>query len=219
MTANVPMLRTEPANPAHASALGALFDAAGCPCHCRYWHFEGDKNAWLERCALAPEQNQAEQAAALAAGTDDAAGIVALVGDDIVGWLKLAPRAALGKLLRLGAYRPLGLAQDPGVLGIGCVLVHPAHRARGVARALIVGAVEHGARVGAHTIEAYPLRAQERLRDDELGRGPEALYRSLGFTAMAAPVLAGAAHAMFGAEPTGAYPVLRRPLSPVRDKP
>lgn len=210
-------LQTEAAGPAHAATLAALFDAAGCPCHCRYWHFEGDKNAWLERCALFAHENQAEQASALAAGTPDATGIVALLEGKAVGWLKLAPRASLGKLLRLGAYRPLALPPETGVLGIGCVLVHPEHRSQGVARAMIQRAVKHARALGAPAIEAYPLHAQERLRDDELGRGPEALYLSLGFVPLVAAAEVPARPNLFGQEPTAAYPVLQRQLSPDGD--
>ncbi|HEX4515130.1 MAG TPA: N-acetyltransferase, partial [Polyangiaceae bacterium] len=46
--------------PRHLDALADLFRACECPCFCRYWHFEGDKNAWLERCALTPAINEAE---------------------------------------------------------------------------------------------------------------------------------------------------------------
>jgi GNAT superfamily N-acetyltransferase len=210
-------LQTVLAGPEHAATLSALFDAAGCPCHCRYWHFEGDKNAWLERCAFFAHENQAEQAAALMAGTADAKGIVALQDGKAVGWLKLAPRASLGKLLRLGAYRPLALSPEAAVMGIGCVLVHPEHRAQGVARAMIQSAVEHARALGARAIEAYPLHAEERLRDDELARGPEALYLSLGFVPLGAAPELPPSPDLFSREPTAAYPVLQRQLSPQGD--
>ena len=35
------------------SPRSALFDAAGSPCFCRFWHFTGTNNEWLDRCANA----------------------------------------------------------------------------------------------------------------------------------------------------------------------
>jgi hypothetical protein len=37
----------EDARPEHARAIAELFEREGCACFCRWWHFEGDKNAWL----------------------------------------------------------------------------------------------------------------------------------------------------------------------------
>ena len=42
-------MKVEAVTPHHLDALADLFRACESPCFCRYWHFEGDKNAWLER--------------------------------------------------------------------------------------------------------------------------------------------------------------------------
>ena len=55
-------------------ALAALFERAESPCFCRYWHFEGDKNAWLDRCA-----NRPRRTATRAAGRRSVAGSAARV--------------------------------------------------------------------------------------------------------------------------------------------
>ena len=69
------MITARPAKPADATALEALFEATGSSCYCRYFHFEGDKNDWLARCALEPDQNRAEMVTALETGSDDGHGI------------------------------------------------------------------------------------------------------------------------------------------------
>ncbi len=56
----------ERASSAHTEGLLTLFEAAGSGCFCNYWHFEGDKNAWLEQCYLKPEENRAALRARLA---------------------------------------------------------------------------------------------------------------------------------------------------------
>lgn len=161
--------------PRHADALVALFRACECPCYCRYWHFEGDKNGWLERCALRPEQNEAELRA-------DAAmrGVVAFEGADAIGWMKLAPRASLPKLRGRAVYRAHDLGPDDGVVSIGCILVHPAHRGRGAARALVARSLDLARESGVRAIEAYP-HAMTGLGAHEAWMGPQELFVSLGF--------------------------------------
>jgi GNAT superfamily N-acetyltransferase len=175
-------LRVEPLGPERLSAWAALFAESECACHCRYWHFEGDKNAWLERCFVEPERNRDEQHALVRAGDASAFGLVALAPDGAcVGWMKLAPRALLPKLLRRGPYRALEREDGGGVWSVGCFLVHPAWRGKGVARALLAAAPAEARARGARVLEAYPRTSTEELRDDEVWMGPEELLVSAGF--------------------------------------
>ena len=173
-------MKIELVAPHHLDALADLFRACESPCFCRYWHFEGDKNAWLERCALSPTVNEAEMRADVVRGEARARGLVALEEDQVVGWMKLAPRATLPKLRNRGPYRALGRGPDDGVLSIGCMLVRPDMRKKGVARALVTEAPRIARTLGARAIEAYP-HAAEGLGDHEIWMGPNALFASLGF--------------------------------------
>jgi GNAT superfamily N-acetyltransferase len=185
----------------------ALFEACGSACFCRYWHFEGKKNEWLERCAQRPEENRDEQLALVRAAAPEARGLLAMEGSAAVGWMKLAPRARLPKLRRQGAYRPLDLGPDEGVWSIGCLLVRPDRRHHGVARALVAAAADHARawatpELPALAIEAYPRgeaggEAPPRLHDEEAWVGTQSLFESCGFVRMAG-------------EP--AYPVMRKVL-------
>lgn len=193
-------VRVEAASAEHADRLAALFEAAGSPCHCRFWHFSGTNNAWLERCAVAPGDNRAEFEAALRAGGDEARGVVAITDDaELIGWMKVAPVAAVKKAYDRRLYRglPCFAGDRAGVFLIGCALVHPAHRRRGVATALVAGAVRIAPGWGARALEALPRRPREPVSDDELFTGPMGAYAANGFVEV---------HAF---EP---YPVLRRDL-------
>lgn len=182
--------------PAHLDALADLFRACECPCFCRYWHFEGDKNAWLERCAISPQVNEAEMRSDVVRGEARAGGLVALSEGRAVGWMKLAPRATLSKLRNGRVYRALDLGDDAGVLSIGCMLVRPDARGTGVARALVSAAPRFAKERGARAIEAYP-HAMKDLGPHQVWMGPAKLFESLGFVRVA------------GEQP---YPVLRLDL-------
>jgi len=177
-----PTLRIAPLSPELVDGWAALFVGCASGCFCRYWHFEGTKNEWLARLAFTPEDNEAEARIAVLDASPKGVGLVAVLGDDVVGWLKLAPRSAVPKLRRLPVYRAVDLGADDGVLSIACLLVHPSQRRQGVARALVLHAVTHARSLGAHTVEAYPHRRSEALREEELWMGPLSLLESCGFS-------------------------------------
>ncbi len=191
------MISVEPLTGARAHAWASLFEASSCACFCRYWHFEGDKNSWLERCATDRDRNRDEQVALSIAGDDRARGLIAMRGDDCVGWLKLTPRASVPKLRRLPVYRSLELGVDEGVWSIGCLLVRPDARQQGVSNALISAAPEHAKAWGARAVEAYPHVQTGDVADEQMWRGVLSSYEHVGFTHVAGEL---------------PYPVLRRVL-------
>jgi GNAT superfamily N-acetyltransferase len=172
-------MRVTPLTPELLGPWSALFEASGSACFCRYWHFEGTKSEWLARCFEAPTLNRDEQRALVQAGAPEARGLLAMEGDQVLGWLKLAPRASLVKLRRQGAYRALDLGPDDGVWSIGCLLVRPDARRRGVARALVEAAPEQVRLWGGRAVEAYPHRVAHPQHDEEAWMGPETLYDAL----------------------------------------
>lgn len=167
-------MNVEPLSPKHREAWLDLFRRAESPCFCRFWHFDGDKNAWLDRCANHPEVSENE------AHFDHA--LVAIEENRIVGHMMIAPRASLPKLKRLPVYRSLVLGTDDGVWSIGCMLVDPEWRHRGVARALVEAAPAYVHSRGGRLLEAYPRQPIDRLRDDEVWMGPESLFHACGFS-------------------------------------
>jgi GNAT superfamily N-acetyltransferase len=187
----------EPLAAASAGDLAALFERVGSACFCRYWHFTGDKNAWQARLAFEPGENrrELEEHAARPVLT----GVVAKVpGGPLVGWMKLEPARELPKIYEQRVYRGLsGLGPSrEGVWTIGCFLVDPGWRRRGVARALVRAGVDLARFAGAKAIEALPRRA-EAVGDEELWTGPLLLFEREGFRVI---------------HEQTQYPVLRKPL-------
>lgn len=183
-------LAVVPLSEAELPGFHALFDAAHSTCFCRYWHFTGNKNEWLERGAFRPEENFEEQAAALREGDGTALGLVAkgsLVPggpSEVLGWMKVGPRASVPKLRALPVYRSLDLGPEATTFAVGCFLIHPRARKRGVARALLMGAEAFARTHGAVAIEGYPRRSEAPLHDEEAWQGPERLFREVGYEAV-----------------------------------
>ncbi|HEY6077251.1 MAG TPA: N-acetyltransferase [Polyangiaceae bacterium] len=187
--------RCERASSAHAEALLELFESAGSGCFCNYWHFEGDKNAWLEQCYLHPQRNRDALLAQLAA--PELCGIVAIASASanqqrttrIAGWLKVTPAASVPRLYDQRVYRqlPAFAGERAGVFAVGCCFVAEEERGQGVLRELVAAAPSIVAAAGGVAIEAFPRGAvadAEPLRPDEVWRGPETLFVEQGFVAV-----------------------------------
>lgn len=175
-------LEVTAAGAAHAAALLSLFERSGTPCHCQYWHFTGDKNAWLDRLFHAPELNRNAFSESIATAEAELRGVVALHAGQAVGWLKLVPAERVPKLYDQRLYRGLPAlsgARD-GVLTIGCLLVDEEFRRRGVAQALVREAIAIAQARGARAIEAFPRRS-EQAGPAELWLGPFSVFERAGF--------------------------------------
>ena len=184
---------TRAATREHLPALAALFEREGSACYCRWWHFAGDKNAWLDRLAHHPDENRAELLAS------DPSGVIAFADDLAIGWMKLAPAEAMDKLYAQKPYRGLSCFRGDreGIYVIGCFIVDPAWRRRGVSRALVAAGIEIARAWGARAIEAFP-RAAEPVSEELLWTGAPSVLRDAGFSVV---------------DDSGPYPVYRRELA------
>lgn len=178
-------IRCERVLPVHAEPLAQLFGAAGSPCFCRFWTFDGDDNAWQLTAATSPERNRDELVRAVN-GLEEA-GVVALDEDRVVGWLKLAPSLAVPKMFARRLYRaePWFERDRDGVFMIGCVLVDPAVRRTGVATALVRAAIGVARELGARALEALPRKIEGAAVDELLWNGPLSAFESAGFARVA----------------------------------
>ncbi len=194
-------LTVEAVTAAHTARLFTLFEAAESQCFCRWFHFQGDKNEWLETLAFRPEDNRAWLASGLAERSASARGLVAMdAAGAIVGWLKILPREAGEKVYGQRYYRGLEVAKRAGAETghLSCALVHPSARRRGVLTKLLEGAIDLAPRMGLSALVAFPRStAGEVVGDAALYTLPtDALLRA-GFEIVE------------GDEP---YPVVRRLL-------
>lgn len=163
-------------------AFATLHNGPGCAgCYCMYWHYAQDNRAWQME---SPESNRAAKLARIRDGATR--GLLAFETTDgverCVGSMQIEPRSSLHKLTARMPYRDL--PPQTGRWSVGCVLVREGHRRRGVARALLRGAIAHlRADAMATALEAYP-RLGDELRDEEQWMGPESLFGREGFTVL-----------------------------------
>lgn len=101
----------------------------------------------------------------------------------VVGWAAVAPRAELP----FARSRKIPHVDDLPVWSVFCLRVRPGHRGRGVARALLPGAVAYAQSHGAPAVEGYPVDNGGAKVDLTMAYvGTRTLFEEAGFT-VAAP--------------------------------
>jgi GNAT superfamily N-acetyltransferase len=100
-------------------------------------------------------------------------------GDVVVGWAAVAPRAELP----VARSRLIPHVDDLPVWSLWCVRVRPGHRGKGIAHALVRGAVEYAASQGAPAVEGYPVDNDGAKVDLTMAFvGTRSLFERAGFT-------------------------------------
>ena len=109
-------------------------------------------------------------------------GLIAYNGDVPVGWIAVGPRESFAKLQRSPVMKPV---DDKPVWSIVCYVVPSEHRRRGVANALLRGAIDYARTRGVRLLEAYPVDRRGKLSDDTLWFGTKSMYDRAGFKEVA----------------------------------
>lgn len=102
-----------------------------------------------------------------------APGLIAYIDGEPVGWCGLGPRRAMPRLVNS---RTIPAVDDLPVWSIGCFKIRVGYRRKGVARALLAGAIDYAEAMGAPAVEAYPI--------DPEGRRIDVGFGFVGFTPM-----------------------------------
>jgi len=111
---------------------------------------------------------------------DPAPGVVAIEDGRIVGWCSVGPRADYA---RLEHSRTIPRFDDRPTWAIVCFVVARSSRGRGVARALLDGAVAYAAARGAPAVEAFPAIPPEgdRIKTSSAYTGTLRMFEEAGF--------------------------------------
>lgn len=107
-------------------------------------------------------------------------GVLAYDDGTVVGWCGVAPRADLHAFTH---GRTIPHVDDLPVWSVWCFRVRGGQRGRGVAQALLEGAVEHARDHGAPAVEGYPVDNGDRKVDTTMAYvGTRAMFERAGFT-------------------------------------
>jgi GNAT superfamily N-acetyltransferase len=115
-------------------------------------------------------------------------GLVAIEGDGAdaraVGWVSLGPRADFERIVRS---RVIPAVDDRPVWSIVCFAVSASARGRGVAKALLDGAIDYARERGADALEAYPVvvDAGEGIHPESAFTGTLPMFERAGFSIVA----------------------------------
>ncbi|MCJ7725597.1 MAG: GNAT family N-acetyltransferase [Acidimicrobiia bacterium] len=109
-------------------------------------------------------------------------GLLAYAEATVVGWVSVGPRERYARMMspRSKIFRPL---DDAPSWMINCFLVHKKWRGKGVATALLQGAVDYARSRGATRIEGYPKDTSlKKIPNAELFVGSLQMFLDAGFT-------------------------------------
>ncbi len=183
-----PGLRITRLTPDLLDDLGAVLKGSwGASCWCLYPRYTDRQLRELP--GDGPSRARRRAVMAGLAARPLAPGLLAHHGDRPVGWIAVAPRPELGRIVRARATPAL---DDAPVWVIPCVTVAPGARGRGVAVALIEAAAAYARSAGARIVEAYPradgVPGGDRPSDDSVYFGTEALFTRAGFSVVRPPL-------------------------------
>lgn len=150
------------------SDVTTLFDGDGpLGCWCQYWRQSSGAYS-----AGGPGAGEANLRTQVRAGPP-APGVIAYLDGEAAGWCGFGPRTSFERLVRS---RTIPVIDDLAVWSIVCFKVLVGFRRRGVATALLRGAIDYARSMGAPAIEAYPI--------DPEGRRLDVTFSYVGLTTM-----------------------------------
>jgi ribosomal protein S18 acetylase RimI-like enzyme len=146
-------------------------------CYCHFHHV----SPAIDWASLDGDANRTAMSARIGCGEME--GYLAYRGSEVVGWLNAQPRNRLRHCdARIGV-APVALpVPEHEAAAIVCFVVPDTQRRRGIARALLVHALDDLARRGVRVVDAYPLCADAAgAPDRDHYRGPRTLFVEHGF--------------------------------------
>ena len=176
-------LTVAPVTPDRWFDLEAIFNAKGCSiargCWCMAYCLSRSR-APLPLGVTHAQANRAALKALVDAGKPP--GLIGYRGKVPVGWVSIGPREDFAKLRR----SPVMKAVDAQpVWSVICFVVPAEYRGRGVAQALLKGAMAYARKQGATLVEAYPVDKPARSNDDYMWFGAKSMFDNAGFEEVA----------------------------------
>lgn len=173
-----------PLTPALWADLKIVFGpAGGCwGCWCQFWMTpRKDFDA-------AVKSRQAEHNFRREVDAGPPPGLIAYRDAAPVGWVRIGPRRAIPQwngARRVSAPLAASEIEDDSIWAIACFVVPRAERGRGVATALLRGAVAFARENGARAIDACPVEADGARNPASIYHGVASMFERAGFEEIA----------------------------------
>jgi hypothetical protein len=103
-------------------------------------------------------------------------GTLVYCGNDPVGWCQFGPKEELPRIDRKRGYTPT----SERLWRITCLFIEPGHRRSGFARVAVAESVKAMKKLGARTVEAYPVEGKSSA--NFLWAGTPHLFEGAGFS-------------------------------------
>ena len=146
-------------------------------CYCRYYHVPKT----IRWASLSAQSNHDAMEARINVGEME--GLVAHEGSDVVGWVNAQARHKLPHCFARLGIAPTALPCEPfEAAAIVCFVIAPSQRRRGIARALLRGALTSFAARGFKLIDAFPFKSGDSQLATEHFHGPLSLFVDAGFS-------------------------------------
>lgn len=153
---------------------------AWAKCYCHFYH--------VPKAIRWPSLDAAANRAAMSARIEasEMEGFLAYAEGAVVGWLNAQPRSKLPHCAaRMGVALPPIPVPPHEAAAIVCFVIAPKWRRRGVARALLAGALASFASRGIRVVDAFPFKAGASTAAADHYHGPPSLFREAGFEVLA----------------------------------
>jgi ribosomal protein S18 acetylase RimI-like enzyme len=112
-------------------------------------------------------------------------GFLAYDGGEVVGWVNAQPRHKLPHCFARLGISPTPLACAPfEAAAIVCFVIAPTQRRRGIARALLRGAIESLAARGFKLVDAFPFKSGDSELAADHYHGPLRIFLDAGFSVL-----------------------------------
>ncbi|HET9652327.1 MAG TPA: GNAT family N-acetyltransferase [Usitatibacter sp.] len=175
-------ITVRPLTPERWTDLETVFAGKGCSvarqCWCMAYRRSGPSPQ--PKGMTRAQRNRADLKAL--ARRDPPPGLIGYHGKTPVGWVSLGPREDYRRLERSPLMKRV---DDEPVWSIICFVVPAEYRRKGVAKALLAGAIAYARKRGVKLLEAYPVDRPPPLADDWLWFGHKSMYDAAGFAEVA----------------------------------
>jgi GNAT superfamily N-acetyltransferase len=152
-------------------------------CWCMYYRMSSSEYGRVPAGEMAQAARHRRDLLRARAGQPTAPGMLAYLDEAPVGWCGLGPRTEFARLQRS---RTIPAVDDLPVWSVVCFLTRPGFRRRGIAAALLAGAVSYARDCGAPALEGYPVDAAGARIDSTFAYvGTTSMFEAAGFRRIA----------------------------------